>query len=672
MKGYRFKKKSNILIKISITILLFLVGYCVWTFLTAFYRYDNFSSNIRYKIAYLNLINTPQKIIDFANKKFTKFVFEVYSPKPRLILYVEPQNLEKINREVKKALKKKLLVSANKNYVPAKLKINNKEPMDVKIRLKGDVIDHISTKKNSFRIIPLKGRKPFGMSKFSIHKPEARGGIGEALLLAHLRDEDIIAPRYFFVSAHLNNNKYGAMALEEYFTKEMLEFNNRRESLIFSIDEDELWNQRVINIKNNDANLKNPDPLFSHPYDCRTNFTTTYELLNANFFKSYGSEKVKNLLEKEALGLLRGYSYGYIKAEDVFDMDKLGKYLAILNLWTGYHGQAFNNLKFYYNPITRLFEPIGYDNNISFTDLKRLKYKVHINPLFHAKSSSEFLKSYKENILRFKEEIYSGEFKEKTDNWRKSFFKILIMDRRIRNTIPKEFFKQKIDFLANNLPQQSSSKYYMPTKEETMLHSQITENFETIQYLNVFLIEENGEKYLEFQNLIDRNVIVKDIFLEKNGIKFQSLKDEETIIPPYLTYQDFIRIKITQNIPKNSLVTISAGYKHLNKDEFFYQSEIEALNYHKASLKAKYRPMELGEFVQKFSFVKYENNKLIIKSGTYFVNDDMIFPKFIPIEIRAGAKLLFAENTRMVVRSPLLIDGILGDEPIATKYLFNR
>ena len=49
------------------------------------------------------------------------------------------------------------------------------------------------------------------------------------------------------------------------------------------------------------------------------------------------------------------------KIDNHFDIDKWAKYFAIIDLTGAYHGSLAKSVKFFYNPTTALFEPIGYD-----------------------------------------------------------------------------------------------------------------------------------------------------------------------------------------------------------------------------------------------------------------------------------------------------------------------
>ena len=111
-------------------------------------------------------------------------------------------------------------------FLPS-IRYNNRS-IKVKLRLKGDWTDHLEGKKWSFRI-HVKGKDQlFGMRRFSIQHPKVRGYYSEPLFMETLRHVGVLAPRYFFINVVINGDDLGIMALEEHFSKELLEFNEQK------------------------------------------------------------------------------------------------------------------------------------------------------------------------------------------------------------------------------------------------------------------------------------------------------------------------------------------------------------------------------------------------------------------------------------------------------------
>ena len=79
------------------------------------------------------------------------------------------------------------------------------------------------------------------MRKFSIQHPRERNYLNEWLFTNILRENSILSPRINFVNVWLNNEKWGLYLLEESFSKELLESNHRRESVIVKLNENHMW-----------------------------------------------------------------------------------------------------------------------------------------------------------------------------------------------------------------------------------------------------------------------------------------------------------------------------------------------------------------------------------------------------------------------------------------------
>ena len=90
---------------------------------------------------------------------------------------------------------------------------------------------------SSYRIEILDDKTFLGMSKFSIHKPIARNYIREWIFLKMNSKEGIVTPRYKFIQLNINGQNKGVYAIEEHYTKHLMENNNRKEGTIIRFNE---------------------------------------------------------------------------------------------------------------------------------------------------------------------------------------------------------------------------------------------------------------------------------------------------------------------------------------------------------------------------------------------------------------------------------------------------
>jgi hypothetical protein len=224
------------------------------------------------------------------------------------------------------------------SYVPAALTYNNLK-FKTKLRLKGDRkihFDHLDTA--SFRI-KIKGDQTlWGMKFFSLHKPRARNYIHEWIFLHMMKREGLVTPRYKFVSLVVNGKDNGIYAVEEHYTKLLLERNRSREGPILRFDE-------------------------STGTKYNTSTVTPYEQN-----KWLSEEKLP--VTQKAIQLLEGYRRGELPFGDVFDVKKWAVFFAVADLTSTQHALISKSLRLYYNPITSRLEPIPFDGHYGTTARK--------------------------------------------------------------------------------------------------------------------------------------------------------------------------------------------------------------------------------------------------------------------------------------------------------------
>ena len=107
--------------------------------------------------------------------------------------------------------------------------------LKAKVRLKGDLSQHWrSIHRMSFRV-KLKGDNSLlGFKEFSIHKPIARQHPFDQTFQDLQKKLSNISSVHNYVHLYVNGEDWGIMNIEEHVTKELLEKQNTRESLILN------------------------------------------------------------------------------------------------------------------------------------------------------------------------------------------------------------------------------------------------------------------------------------------------------------------------------------------------------------------------------------------------------------------------------------------------------
>ena len=155
---------------------------------------------------------------------------------PDLYIDVPFKEISKIYAKREEALERGILVQGGDDFVKGSIRYEDRS-LPIKLRLKGDWNDHLMGRKWSFRIRVRKGDQLFGMRRFSVQNPNTRGFQSEMLYFEALRMFGVMVPRYRFANVTLNGDSMGLMAIEEFFAKELLEYNQRKEGVIIRFDE---------------------------------------------------------------------------------------------------------------------------------------------------------------------------------------------------------------------------------------------------------------------------------------------------------------------------------------------------------------------------------------------------------------------------------------------------
>jgi hypothetical protein len=306
--------------------------------------------------------NGKQQVIfdDFKIEKIESFERSPVPLPSAVSLLLDNDAMKQLHKTRERALKAGVLIRKKKDWVNGKL-IDQKDTTAIKLRLKGDWLDHLAADKWSFRIKTKNGEKAYGQSSvFNFQTPSARAFLKEWVFHLLLEQEGILTTKYGFFPLSLNGKNLGTYAYEEHFGPDLLERNNRPETPILKFEEDGFWQLQRYNSKKAQKD---------HVQEKH------YPLLEAAEILPFQDQSVlKDSLQyayflkgREKLNALR---YHTAPVSELVDLDKWARFLALCDLTGSYHGLAWHNMRYYYNPTTQLLEPIAYDGNPSETDYK--------------------------------------------------------------------------------------------------------------------------------------------------------------------------------------------------------------------------------------------------------------------------------------------------------------
>ncbi|MDC3336340.1 CotH kinase family protein [Flavobacteriales bacterium] len=318
-------------------------------------------------------------------------------------LAIEEKDFLHLQEKRDQAIERGLLINEEDSYVPFKF-LHEKDTLVGQIRLKGHMLDHLKGNKWSYRI-KLRGNDRFkGMKRFSIQHPGTRNYIYEWVFHEMLKRENIIALNYDFINLNLNGEALGIYALEENFAEELLESNGRPKGVIMRFNPNLYWARRARrDLKGYRIweEYSRYQTSFVEPYDRPRSLSD--EMLIDNF--------------SEARKRIQQFRKGEQSTAEVFDIEKLATYHAIIDLVGGHHSLDWSDIKYFYNSITGRIEPVGYES-FSASEINTLSglYNYVVDPVstnvFHKIlfSDATFFKQYVKELERLSQVEYLNKF----------------------------------------------------------------------------------------------------------------------------------------------------------------------------------------------------------------------------------------------------------------------
>ena len=244
------RKKNKFHTLLGIVLLFFILVFLIY--LQSGNLLKNTYADLKQKIMMIDHgFSTPRNILlGEASAKELPFVFpkNIYrSITQKVSGFPERPNLEKIEITIKFKEYRKILDDRKRSLkagmlsdpteVKSSIKYNG-QTYKASIRLKGDYSDHWDSIYRMSLRVDLKNGSIFGLSRFSLQKNESRAFPYDQVYGSIVQDIGNISPKHHFARIFVNGEDWGIMNIEEHMSKEILERQKQKESMIFRFGND--------------------------------------------------------------------------------------------------------------------------------------------------------------------------------------------------------------------------------------------------------------------------------------------------------------------------------------------------------------------------------------------------------------------------------------------------
>jgi hypothetical protein len=528
----------------------------------------------------------------------------------------------KLEKQREKHLENGIITKSSDRYVPAIISANGKK-IKCKLRLKGHMTDHLQDEKWSFRIKTVGGDAFQGMKIFSLMHPGTRNYIYEWIYHQILSEEGIATVRYSFLNLKVNGSSWGIYAVEENFASELLGHHKLPKGPILGFNPDLYWYARLNEHEKKNVDLGDMNSWSASPeaYDEDENF----------------KDKESQENYSEAIIKIEKFKRGELTTSETFDINKLAKFHAVLDLVGGQFSLDWSDVKYYYNPITRKLEPVGYEsfsvrNTSILSGSSKFKNK-HLNSAeWHERifSDPKFFEKYVFHLKRISKKQYLNDFFDKYDSKLKNNLAILY----------SEFPYKKLEF----------TQYFVNQANIiTLLNTPIT----TMVYLDkykdntLFLTVGNSSKLpLEINEI---EIGEKKILLEE-PLYFSAIGKSEHV------YFESIEMTLRDSVSKRDLdkIKLISHYPGMNNSNSI---EVKPIGLNSELLNEDF--VNVTPNYKKFEFIKVDETikRIDFLDGSFSISENLIIPEGFSVYASSGFAISLENNSAIVSFSPLNFEG---------------
>ena len=602
----------------------------------------------------------------------SNFLRAYTSSVPRLFIDIKFKRYEELRKKRDDALRAgRFLFRGEDDLVPASIRHDGRN-VRVRLRLKGDFTDHLETDKWSFRVEVRGEDHLFGMRRFSLQSPHTKHYHQEALFLDHVRREGLLAVDYFFVDVTVNGRHLGLMAVEEHFSKELLEAQNRREGVIVRYDETDFW-----------YGFRRRDILSRGRASLLPNIFDNWKVAWVKPFRKTRVQRSELLSRHAALAasMLRGLANEKLAPSDVFDVQQLGKFVAICDLWGVEHPIRWHNMRFYLDPMTLRLEPIGFDGNVS-------SHAWHPRPFLHRSQAIWFWQdlvtdprlrnAYLEHYQRMLEPAYIDRLETFLEEREQEYLAVLYREFPTLPRFDFETIRIKVDSLGHGV----HPKHFVPRRFDGGRAFEDKPLPRHPRAVYAYFIRGTDGAVLELLNPLSTTVIVDEL-VANDGQTSRSLGEVAGIPLPITLPPNFhdvgrnrarpLPVSRKWSLPEGEDWSglLIAGAAHLEGQDVTYRFRAQP---YQAPLEEPLfvEHADLERVLARYPFLRWDDGRFLVEQGSWEIDEPLEIPETITVEgadgeidewthpglsLPAGTTLDFAGDAYLRLSGPLDLEG---------------
>lgn len=530
------------------------------------------------------------------------FVFNYFSSlnssSNPIIIDIKFKHLDRLNDFINLSSKRGYIFEDVKSEdFPGKLTYDG-NTFKVKISLTGQYLDHIKSNKNSFNIEVKDGLTIMGMSKFKLLIPSTRGYLADWIGHELQKREGLIVPRFDFKELRVNGENLGVFGVEEMYNVDLIENNNLRDGIIFKPSFD---NINILNLKKISSD-------------------------------SLLVKRVESLKK-----MWQSFINNEIPVEKIFDVEKFAIDYATTDLISGIHSKFLLNLRYYYNPVTNLIEPIsrefGFLRN-SYELTGQDKTHVFLEAL---NEDSELTKPDKDfHNLLFTSNKLKKIYLEKLNQYSEKSYLDLFF-----NSISTEMYeKEKILYKDN--------PFYSYPKRFLYENQKIIKEYLSPVNITVSgeIIKQNRDLSLNVNNKLNLPIEVISLNLNKNIL----YPIESTVV----SSNKISNVKFDLKDEILNINDIKFKFKILG-DTIVFEKYVTKFNQNFIS----FNPSTMSESFLETGFLKQDSitNIFKISSGNYIIDKTYLIPGGLNIVFEEDVNIDFVNGGGLISYSAIDFNG---------------